>query len=133
MATDKPKTIDDEIDDIGEMYELLKALGLSCKGLKTLDEMKTRVKNEFHKESASEPGWTAGKAYSILSEAKEEDERKRSILLNLYRDAGQCIKELDEKIRHLLQHNVSNVEEKMQNLKERLARKEYFILVAGIW
>ncbi|XP_068732183.1 uncharacterized protein [Montipora capricornis] len=131
MATDKPKTIDDEIDDIGEMYELLKALGLSCKGLKTLDEMKTRVKNEFHKESASEPGWTAGKAYSILSEAKEEDERKRSILLNLYRDASQCIKELDEKIRHLLQHNVSNVEEKMQNLKERLARKEYFILVAG--
>ena len=39
MASGKPKTIE-EIDDISNMLEVMAALGISCKGLKTLEEMK---------------------------------------------------------------------------------------------
>ena len=58
MATCKRKTIE-EIDDPLEMYKAMKALGISCSGLKTLDEMKAKVKDELNP-SADEPSWTAG-------------------------------------------------------------------------
>ena len=58
MASSKTRTID-EIDDILEMAQAMAALGMSCKGLKTLDEMKSRVKDELH-QSAIMPSWTAG-------------------------------------------------------------------------
>ena len=58
MASGKSKTID-EIDDIQDMFQAMAALGISCKGLKTLQEMKDRVKNELH-QSAKKPSWTAG-------------------------------------------------------------------------
>ena len=70
-------------------------------------------------------------AYSVLSEAKQEDERKRKELLTLYEDAQLRMKKLDKKILDLLEQYVGNVEEKMENQKERLKRKEYFLLVAG--
>ena len=40
MATSKAKTIDD-IDDFKEMLEVMTALEISSRGLKTLDEMKS--------------------------------------------------------------------------------------------
>ena len=58
MASSKTRTID-EIDDIIEMAQAMEALGMSSKGLKTLDEMKERVKKELH-QSAKTPSWTAG-------------------------------------------------------------------------
>ena len=54
----KTKTIE-EIDDIPEMVQVLAALGISCKGLKTLDEMKAKAKEELNP-SDDEPSWTAG-------------------------------------------------------------------------
>ena len=58
MASGKSKTID-EIDDIGDMCQAMAALGISWKGLKTLQEMKDQVKNELC-QSAKKPSWTAG-------------------------------------------------------------------------
>ena len=58
MATGKTRTIH-EIDDIAEMFQAMTALDISCKGLKTLDEMKDRVKKELH-QSTNTPSWTAG-------------------------------------------------------------------------
>lgn len=58
MASSKTKTID-EIDDISEMAEAMTALGMSCKGLKTLDDMKEKVRDEFH-QSLKKPRWNAG-------------------------------------------------------------------------
>ena len=58
MASSKSKTID-EIDDISEMSQAMAVLDISCKGLKTLQEMKDRVKDELH-QSAKKPSWTAG-------------------------------------------------------------------------
>ncbi|XP_068686340.1 mitofusin-1-like [Montipora foliosa] len=129
MATGKSKTIH-EIDDIAEMFQAMMALDISCKGLKTLDQMKAKVKEDLH-QSEREASWTAGQAFSILSEAKDEDSRKRHILTDLYNDTETCLEKMDEKILKLLQQKESNVEEKMKNHKLQLARKEYFLLVAG--
>ena len=72
-------------------------------------------------------------AYSVLSEAKQEDEKKRKELLTLYEDAERQMKKLDKKILDLLEQYVENHEKKMENQKKRLKRKEYFLLVAGNW
>ena len=61
MASGKSKTIN-EIDDIADMFQAMEALGISCKGLKTLQEMKDRVKDELH-QSAKKPSWTAGQVF----------------------------------------------------------------------
>ena len=72
-------------------------------------------------------------AFSILSEARDEDARKKGSLLNLFVDAEEILNKMDEKILNLLQQNVGNVEEKMKNHKLQLAQREYFLLVAGKW
>ena len=66
MASGKSKTIE-EIDDLSDMIPVMAALGISCKGLKTLDEMKTRVKKELN-QSVEKPGWTAGQVRTLLLE-----------------------------------------------------------------
>ena len=58
MASGKSKTID-EIDDMSDMFQAMAALNISWKGLKTLQQMKDRVKDELH-QSANKPSWTAG-------------------------------------------------------------------------
>ena len=47
MATYRTKTIE-EIDDLVEMYKAMGALGISCSGLRTLGEMKAKVREEFN-------------------------------------------------------------------------------------
>ena len=61
-------------------------------------------------------------AFSILSEAKDEDTRKRLDLLGLYNAAEKCLDKVDDKILHLLQQNVSNVQEKLHNKGHRITR-----------
>ena len=52
------KTIE-EIDDLFEMVQAMAALGISSKGLKTLDQMKAKVKEELNA-SVDRPSWMAG-------------------------------------------------------------------------
>ena len=52
------KTIE-EIDDLLEMVQAMAALGISSKGLKTLDQMKAKVKEELNA-SVDRPSWMAG-------------------------------------------------------------------------
>lgn len=59
MATGTPKSID-EIDDFMEMFQAMKALGISYKGLKTLDQMKDKVRTSLQ-QTANRPSWTARK------------------------------------------------------------------------
>ena len=49
----------DAIDDISEMFQIMAFLGVSSKGLKTLDEMKTRVKETLETSKKKESSWTA--------------------------------------------------------------------------
>ena len=58
MAACKTKTIE-EIEELGEMFETMKAFGISSTGLKTLDEMKAKVKKELNA-PVDKPSWTAG-------------------------------------------------------------------------
>ena len=57
MACSKVKDIHD-IDDVEEMYKLMKSLGVSTKKLKGLDDMKSRV-NEFVEKAKSRQSWSA--------------------------------------------------------------------------
>ena len=66
MACGKSKTIE-EIDDLGNMFEIMAALGISCKGLQTLNEMRSRVKTELN-QSVEKPCWTAGQVRSLQIE-----------------------------------------------------------------
>ena len=58
MASSRAKNIQ-EIDDLSEMFQAMAALGISCKGLKTLDEMKAKVKEELNA-TVDKPSWMAG-------------------------------------------------------------------------
>ena len=58
MAAGQKKSID-EIDDIGEMFQAMAALGISSKGLKSLEDMKSRVRSTIG-QSSKPPSWNAG-------------------------------------------------------------------------
>jgi len=64
MAASRTRTIE-EIDDISEMLSVMAALGISCRGLTTLDEMKAKVKEELNA-SEDKPSWTAGQVRIFL-------------------------------------------------------------------
>ena len=55
MASTKGPNID-KIDDMMEAAELLKDFGISGKGLKTLDEMKAKIKEHLRKNPAKDTG-----------------------------------------------------------------------------
>ena len=61
----KTRTID-EMDDIFEMVEVMKALGIAATGLKTLDEMKSRVKAELNQAEIT-PSWSAGQVRILIA------------------------------------------------------------------
>ena len=69
MASIKARNID-EIDDIAEMIQAMQALGISWKGLNSLDDMKARV-HEMQ-QSAKTPSWTAGQVRVIPSARMNE-------------------------------------------------------------
>ncbi|XP_020608462.1 uncharacterized protein LOC110047070 isoform X2 [Orbicella faveolata] len=48
----------DDIDDVEDMFKTMASLGVSTKGLRTLDEMKQRLK-ETLKQSERKSSWTA--------------------------------------------------------------------------
>ena len=66
MASSRAKNIQ-EIDDLSEMFQAMAALGISCKGLKTLDEMKAKVKEELNA-SVDKPNWMAGQVRNLQVE-----------------------------------------------------------------
>ena len=66
MASSKATNIQ-EIDDLSEMFQTMAALGISCKGLKTLDEMKAKVKEELNA-SVDKPSWMAGQVRNFQVE-----------------------------------------------------------------
>ena len=48
----------DDIDDLADMVQTMTALGVSMKGLRTLDEMRQRVKERLRL-SEKKSSWTA--------------------------------------------------------------------------
>jgi len=66
-----------------------------------------------------------------LSDAKDEEAKKRQGLLNFYNEVESFMEKMDGSILALLQQNVGNIKEKMKNRKVQLQQKGYFLLVAG--
>ncbi|KAL9964095.1 hypothetical protein ACROYT_G027677 [Oculina patagonica] len=120
----------DAIDNIMDMVRIMEALGVSLEGLQTLNEMKDRVK-ETLTTSERKSSWTAKEAFSVLTEAKEEDERKRATLYQFYEDTEDCLSRMDSKVLTLLELNIGNLKDKIAMNKRNLKQKEYIALVAG--
>ena len=57
MACSKVKDIHD-IDDVEEMYKLMKSLGVSTKKLKGFEDMKSRLE-EFEEKTKLRQSWSA--------------------------------------------------------------------------
>lgn len=66
-----------------------------------------------------------------MSEAKDEDAKKRRVLLEFFSESKNCLKKLDDKLVELLEKSMGPIEEKMKTHEEQLKQKEYFLLVAG--
>ena len=58
MAAGKQKSLD-EIEDLFEMSQLMRELGISTKGLKSKQQLKDRVRTTLEQSSKSS-GWSAG-------------------------------------------------------------------------
>ena len=58
MALSKTKNIE-EIDDLFEMFQVMAALGISFRGLQTLDDLKRRARGELS-QIPNELSWKAG-------------------------------------------------------------------------
>ena len=71
-------------------------------------------------------------AFSVLTEAKKEDERKRATLLDFYERTDVCLQNMDGKVDALLEQNIGNLKEKIAFRKQNLLKKEYIVLVAGL-
>jgi len=67
-------------------------------------------------------------AFSIFSQAKDEDGRKKRLLLDFFSQSEDCLKTLDDKLVQLLQQNIY---EEMETRQVQLKQREYFLLVAG--
>ena len=66
-----------------------------------------------------------------MSQAKDEDEKKRKLLLDFFSQSKNCLKKLDDKLLQLLQQSIGHIDEKMKTHQAQLKQKEYFLLVAG--
>jgi len=69
--------------------------------------------------------------FSVLTYAKQEDERKRQALFEHYQDTEDCLNDMDDKFRLLLEQNITNYKEKIAWHKNNLKQQEYIVLVAG--
>ena len=70
-------------------------------------------------------------AFSVLTEAKEEDERKRTTLHQFYEDTEDCLNSMDDKIQSLLEQNLTNLKDQIAMNKRNLKQKDYIVLVTG--
>lgn len=67
----------------------------------------------------------------MLTEAKEEDEKKRATLLEFYENTEVCLNIIDDKVHALLEQNIGKLKEKIASHKRNLQQKGYIVLVAG--
>ncbi|CAH3030375.1 unnamed protein product, partial [Porites evermanni] len=70
-------------------------------------------------------------AFSILSKAKEEDDRKRQALLSFYAKAQDLLSKMDGPMLTLLQRHTKNVKEVLKWHEKQLKQTQYFLLVSG--
>jgi len=57
----------EEIKDILGMFKVMTALGISCEGLQTVDQMKTQVRAQLN-QSVENPCWTVGQVRTLQME-----------------------------------------------------------------
>lgn len=66
-----------------------------------------------------------------MSEAKDEDTKKKKVLMRFYSQGEICFSHLDDKLEALVRKNMGDVREKICKHQNALKKTEYFLLVAG--
>lgn len=70
-------------------------------------------------------------AFSLLIDAKQENDRKRATLHQFYEDTEVCLKSMDDKVRSLLEQHIGDLKDKLAMNKTKLKQKDYIVLIAG--
>ena len=70
-------------------------------------------------------------AFSLLIDAKQENDRKRATLHQFYKDTEVCLECMDDKVRSLLEQNIGDLKDRLAMNKTNLKQKDYIVLVAG--
>ncbi|KAL9963751.1 hypothetical protein ACROYT_G027285 [Oculina patagonica] len=97
----------DELEEMDDLYEIMKSFGLSTRGIKG--------------------------TFQVLSEAGKTDARKRGMLYKLYEETAEFFKQLNEDfIMQNLQESLGDFKTTLEeNLKNITPRDQYVVLVAG--
>lgn len=122
MATGKAKGVDEMT--FMELCEMMKALGLSDEGVMELKDARSLIKTTIKAEKTT--NWSPGKAFTIVSKAKEDYDRKRDKLLESYTKSEAILTEACKEL-PVLQKFIDNFEKRIEHLKQ----KEYFLFVTG--
>ncbi|XP_022799933.1 uncharacterized protein LOC111337826, partial [Stylophora pistillata] len=70
-------------------------------------------------------------AFSVLTEAKKEDDNKRATLLNFYERTDVGLNTLEGKALALLDKTIGNFKEKIVTHKQNLKKEEFTVFVVG--
>ena len=69
----------------------------------------------------------------MLTDAKQEDEKKRATLYKFYEDTEVCLNSMDDTICRLLEQDIPNYKDKIASHKKNLEMKKNIVLVAGLF
>ncbi|XP_022806969.1 uncharacterized protein LOC111344030 [Stylophora pistillata] len=122
----------DEIEELEDLFEIMKSFNLSAKGLKGADDIKVKLKEHLAALEGSSQR-EAGHTFQVLSEACKLDKRKRDKLCSLYQKTTEFFSELKEDV------IVKNLEESLGDFRTTLKKSaenirlkdHYVVLVAG--
>ncbi|KAL9963754.1 hypothetical protein ACROYT_G027290 [Oculina patagonica] len=122
-----------KIVDFQQLFEIISAVGMKTDGLKTMEEMKEKLRDYIEESSKRQQD---AKTFHVISEAVKADEHKRRELCRLYDDTRDVLNQLDDDFMKTLGKRLggdlgdfrTTLEENIKNLAPR---DQYVVLVAG--
>ncbi|XP_027059587.1 uncharacterized protein LOC113686190 [Pocillopora damicornis] len=121
----------DAIEDILKAGDLMKSFGLSTTGLRSIDEMKSKLR-EHLKELEETSSRKIGETHVVISDAGKSDADKRRKLLDLYKRTEQFMGQFEEDFLEIFQKSFEDLNKSLQERKQNVEPSDqYVVLVAG--
>ncbi|XP_077981433.1 uncharacterized protein LOC144436502 [Glandiceps talaboti] len=136
MSTDEPPNYTQEditnVNDLRQARKLLKSNGISLEGLQSLRDCKDRLR-QFLKlgQNSKQNANNFTRGADVIQGVLDSDRRKRNLLISLYKEVHEYLKNVNDSNKNHLRENVENYEQKIQDYIEQLGKNECPILVAG--
>lgn len=77
--------------------------------------------------------WCVFQEFSTFSEDKKDIKRKQEELYKYYESSQDCLNSTDEKVRALLEQDITDLKDKIVSHKRNLKKEEYIVFVTGLW